>query len=197
MVVERVADRVVLELVSPDGDQGFPGEVTVRATYRLDGPTLHTTYAAATDAPTLVSLTSHLYFRLTERVADHRVQVLADRYLPTDPEGIPLGIEPVGGTPYDLREPTPVDEAFDHCWVLRGDGLRRVAVLEAGGPRLELATDQPGLQVYGGAGLVEGVALEPQRYPDSVHHPDWPSVVLRPGESYRWRSAVTVLTKED
>lgn len=130
VVVERAADRAVFELVSPDGDQAFPGEVTVRATYAVDGPTLRTSCTATTDAPTLVSLTSHPYFRLTERVSDHRVQVLADRYLPTDGDGIPLGIEAVSGTPYDLREPTPVDAAFDHCWVLRGDGMRRVAVLE-------------------------------------------------------------------
>lgn len=196
-VVETGSDRAVLELVSPDGDQGFPGRLTARVTYELDGPTLRTTYAATTDAPTLVSLTSHPYFRLAERVADHRIRVFADRYLPTGPDGIPLRIEPVTGTPYDLRRPMPLDPAFDHCWVLGGEGMRTVAVLEGGGLTLELATDQPGLQVYGGAGLVEGIALEPQHFPDSVHRPEWPSIVLRPGEDYRWRSEITVSTADE
>lgn len=190
-VVEAGADRVVLELVSPDGDQGFPGTVTVRATYEVAGTALHTTYAATTDAPTPVALTSHPYFRLADRVTDHRISVRAHHYLPVDEEGLPIGIAPVAGTGFDLREPTPVSPAYDHCWVLGGDGLRTVAVLEGGGLALAVATDQPGLQVYGGAGLVEGVAIEPQHHPDAVHHPDWPSVVLRPGEDYRWRSVLT------
>ena len=191
-VLAHDPQRVVLGLVSPDGDQGFPGELTVRATFEVDGRTLRTTYEARTDAPTAVGLTSHPYFALTDRPEDHRVRVAADHYLPTDDTGIPTGIEPVAGTPYDLRAPAPVGPAFDHCWVLAGSGLRPVAELTGGGLRVTVATDQPGLQVYAGGGRVAGVALEPQRFPDAVHHPDWPSVVLRPGEVYRWRSEITV-----
>ncbi len=190
--VESDQRRVVLELVSPDGDQGFPGTVTARATFEVAGTVLRTTYAATTDAPTVVSMTSHPYFRLADSVAGHRIRVAADRYLPTDDTGIPTGVAAVAGTPYDLRTLTPVDPDFDHCWVLSGAGMRPVAELRGGGLVVTVATDQPGLQVYAGGGVVDGVALEPQQLPDSVHHPDWPSIRLDAGEAYRWRSEVSV-----
>jgi aldose 1-epimerase len=196
LVLESDPDRVVLELVSPDGDQGFPGSVRVRATFEVSGATLRTTYEAATDAPTHVSLTSHPYFALTDDVTDHRLRVPASSYLPVDAGGIPTGVAPVAGTPHDLRAAAPVDPAFDHCWVLGGSGFRPVAELTGGGLRLVLATDQPGLQVYAGGGRVPGVALEPQHLPDSPHHPEWPSTVLRPDETYRWRSELTVSRPE-
>lgn len=191
-VVEHAADRLVLGLVSPDGDQGFPGTVQVRATFEVARRTLRTSYTAETDAPTAVSIASHPYFALAGSVTDHLVRVAAASYLPTDATGIPRGVEPVVGTAYDLREPRHVDPGYDHCWVLDGSGMRRVAELTGGGMRLTLATDRPGLQVFAGGGRVEGVALEPQHLPDSVHHPDWPSVLLRPGERYRWRSETTL-----
>jgi aldose 1-epimerase len=191
-VVEHTADRVVLSLVSPDGDQGFPGTVTVRATFAVAGGALRTTYEAETDAPTVVSLACHPYFALAERITEHRLRVAASSYLPTDATGIPTVIHPVAGSPFDLRESRPVDLAFDHCWVLDGTGFREVAELRGGGLRVTLATDQPGLQVYAGGGVVPGIALEPQGLPDAVHHPDWPSVELHPGERYGWRSEITV-----
>lgn len=191
-VVEAGPGRVVLDLVSPDGDQGFPGTLRVRAVLEVEGARLRTDFRAECDAPTHVSLTSHPYFALAEEVVDHRLQVAARVYLPTDGTGIPTGARPVGGTGFDLREPAPVDRAFDHCWVLDGSGMRRVAELAGGGLRLTLGTDQPGLQVYAGGGRVEGVALEPQHLPDSPHHPEWPTTVLRPGETYHWRSEIAV-----
>ncbi|HEX6151004.1 aldose epimerase family protein [Nocardioides sp.] len=191
-VVEHAARRVALALVSPDGDQGFPGTVRVRATFEVDGPVLRTSYDAETDAPTALSLASHPYFSLTESVADHRLRVVASSYLPVDATGVPTDIASVAGSAYDLREPARVDPAFDHCWLLDGTGFREVAELTGGGLSVTLATDQPGLQVYAGGGEVSGIALEPQGLPDAVHHPEWPSVVLRPGEQYRWRSEITV-----
>ena len=191
-VVDHTADRVVLSLVSPDGDQGFPGTVTVRATFAVAGDTLRTTYGAETDAPTVVGLASHPYFALAEDVTDHRLRVAATSYLPTDVTGVPTGVAPVAGSPFDLREARPVEPDFDHCWVLDGSGFREVAELTGGGLRVTLATDQPGLQVYAGGGEVPGVALEPQGLPDAVHHPEWPSVELHPGERYGWRSEITV-----
>ncbi len=191
-VVDHTADRVVLSLVSPDGDQGFPGTVTVRASFAVAGSTLRTTYEAETDAPTVVSLASHPYFALTENVADHLLRVAATMYLPTDATGLPTGVAPVAGSAFDLRELRPVDPDFDHCWVLDGSGFREVAELTGGGLRVTLATDQPGLQVYAGGGEVPGVALEPQGLPDAVHHPDWPSVELHPGDRYGWQSEIAV-----
>jgi galactose mutarotase-like enzyme len=154
-------------------------------------------------------------------VDHHELTVLADEYTPVDDTGIPLGAHaPVAGTPFDFRRPALVGPAarsdheqvvrlggIDHNYVLRGSGLRRAAVLSS--PRtattLELHTDQPGLQVYTGNAFDQarpaatggrhrqgdGIALEPQLFPDSPHHPEWPSATLRPGETYRatleWR----------
>jgi aldose 1-epimerase len=218
-VVSHASDELVLELVSPDGDQGFPGEVTVRVAYRVDGDVVRVEMSATTDAPTLVNLTNHAYFNLngagSGAVDDHLLQVHADEFTPVDPTGIPLGEHaPVVGTPFDFRTPSRIGEhvrteheqvvaarGVDHNFVVRGDGVRAHAVLESPrtGTRLELLSDQPGLQVYtgnflDGAGPGErgrlhrqgdGIALEPQLFPDTPHHPEWPSAVLRPGAHYR------------
>ncbi|WP_197025998.1 aldose epimerase family protein [Nocardioides sp. URHA0020] len=228
-VVAHDADEVVLELVSPDGDQGFPGELAVRVAYRVDGDTVRVDLAATTDAPTVVNLTNHAYFNLdgagSGTIDDHVLTVPADLFTPVDDTGIPLGDHaPVDGTPFDLRRPARLGErvraeheqvvdarGLDHNLVVRGAGLRVHAVLESPrtGTRLELRSDQPGLQVYTGNFLDgssrgapgrlhrqgDGIALEPQLHPDTPHHPDWPSAVLRPGDDYRatleWRFSAT------
>jgi aldose 1-epimerase len=152
-------------------------------------------------------------------VDQHELTVLAEEYTPIDDVAIPLGEHaPVAGTPFDFRQPAEIGPALrsgheqvvraggiDHNYVLRGTGLRPAAVLTSRrtGTTLELTTDQPGLQVYTGNALDgrrtsatggrhrqgDGIALEPQLFPDSPHHPGWPSAVLRPGETYRARLA--------
>ena len=204
-VVSHTADEVVLSMVSPDGDQGFPGEVTVVVRYRVSGSCVSVEMSATTDATTVVGLTNHAYWNLDGEGAgtidDHLLAVDADDYTPVDATGIPLGEhEPVAGTPFDLRTPAPLAEALDHNFVVRGEGLRHLASLAS--PRtattVEVWSDQPGLQVYTGDGFDgsrhqprAGIALEPQLFPDSPHHPEWPSPVLEPGETYRstieWR----------
>ncbi|WP_035839769.1 aldose epimerase family protein [Kitasatospora azatica] len=212
---------VRLRLHSPDGDQGFPGALTVEVTYLLDpAGELRIGYRATTDAPTVVNLTNHAYFNLAGEgdgtVLDHLLQVEGDHYTPVDGELIPLGpFEAVAGTPFDLTEPALIGGrvhedhpqvrlaggGFDHNWVLRGEGLRRAAVLShpASGRRVECLTTEPGLQVYTGnhfdgslAGRSArpypahaGIALETQHFPDSPNRPEYPSTVLRPGEEYR------------
>jgi aldose 1-epimerase len=224
-VVSHEPEEVVLELVSPDGDQGFPGELTARVAYRVDGDVVRVEMSATADAPTLVNLTNHAYFNLdgagAGAIDDHLLQVHADEFTPVDPTGIPRGDHaPVDGTPFDFRTPSRIGEhvrtgheqvvaarGVDHNFVVRGDGPRPHAVLESPrtGTRLELSSDQPGLQVYTGNFLDgagpgargrlhrqgDGIALEPQLFPDTPHHPEWPSAVLRPGARYRaalaWR----------
>jgi galactose mutarotase-like enzyme len=228
-VVTHDADEVVLSLVSPDGDQGFPGEVTATVRYVVDGDTVGVTMEATTDATTVVNLTNHAYLNLggegSGTIDDHDLLVEADEFTPVDATGIPLGGHaPVAGTPFDLRTPTRIGAAvrtehpqvadargIDHNYVVRGEGLRRAAVLSSAATRTsaEVWTDQPGLQVYTGNFLDgsrrstsggryrqgDGVALEPQLFPDSPHHPEWPSAVLRPGEAYvsrlEWRFGST------
>ena len=205
-VVALEESAATLELVSPDGDQGFPGEVTVRSRVEVDPIGVTIDLSARTDAVTVVNLTSHAYVNLDgEGVVDgHTLQVLADDYTPVDAAGIPLGgHRPVADTAFDFRAARAIGSTgIDHNYVLRGSGLRVAAVLESAtsGLRMELLTDQPGLQVYTGDGLGlrapevaaglrprGGVALEPQLFPDSPNHPEFPSATLRPGEVYRSR----------
>lgn len=212
-------DQARLRLVSPDGDMGFPGTVTADVQFRVEGASIAVDLAATTDLPTLVNLTNHAYFNLDGEdagsVDHHTLTVHADDYTPVDETGIPSGGHaPVDGTPFDFRSPTVIGSAVrrshpqveaargvDHNFVIRGRGLRTAAVLESPrtATRIEVRTDQPGLQVYtgnfldGGApstsgGLYrqgDGIALEPQLFPDSPHHPEWPSAVLEPGDRYR------------
>ncbi|WP_051709158.1 aldose epimerase family protein [Streptomyces sp. NRRL S-350] len=212
---------VRLRLHSPDGDQGFPGALTAEVTYLLDpAGRLWIGYRATADAPTVVNLTNHAYVNLAGEgsgtVLDHLLRVDAAGYLPVDGGLIPLGpVEPVAGTPFDLREATPIGErvtaddpqvrlagaGFDHNWVLDGTGFRRAAVLShpASGRRLECLTTEPGIQVYTGNHFdgsltgrsgrpyraYAGIALETQHFPDSPNRPEYPSTVLRPEEEFR------------
>ncbi len=186
-LVEHGPQHAVLRLVSPDGDQGFPGELTATARFEVMADRVAIDLGATSTATTVVNLTNHAYFDLGD---DQELTVAAGEYTPVDPTGIPVGKHaPVAGTPYDLTVTRVVgDLRIDHNYVVDGTGLRTAAVLESPrtGARLELRSDQPGLQVYTG-GELGGVALEPQRFPDSPNHPDFPSAVLRPGETYRSR----------
>ena len=171
-VEDAGARHLALSLFSPDGQEGYPGNLEVWVTYRLERGGITIDYRARCDRDTLCSLTNHAYFNLDGHAAGpvigQEIQVLADFYTPTDPCSIPDGtLCPVAGTPMDLRESTPIgariDEAFpqlifaggyDHNWVLRGEGavLRPAARAFSGktGIRMEVLTTQPGLQFYAG-----------------------------------------------
>ncbi|MEO3872336.1 aldose epimerase family protein [Nonomuraea sp. B12E4] len=193
-ISERSGSSVTLTLISPDGDQGYPGKLTVSVTYTLVEDALRIDYAAETDAPTVVNLTNHSYFNLAGGgdVLEHVVQMDAAHYLPVDAGKIPTGeLAPVKGTPFDFTEPHAVGErydgAYDHCFVL--DGPARVT---AGDLTMEVTTTEPGVQFYAG-GMLDGTAtpygpfaglcLETQHFPDSPNQPQFPTTVLRPGEN--------------
>ncbi|MEU6970365.1 aldose epimerase family protein [Kitasatospora aureofaciens] len=196
---------VRLRLHSPDGDQGFPGALTVETTYLLDpAGRLCIGYRATTDAPTVVNLTNHAYFNLAGEgngtVLDHLLRVEARGYLPVDAELIPIGpAARVLGTPFDLREDRRIGDrvvdgdqqirqagaGFDHNWVLDGNGLRPAAVLShpASGRRVECLTTEPGLQVYTGNHF-DGTLRGPSGRPygtyagvalETQHFPDSPN----------------------
>lgn len=218
-VLEQSETHAVLGLVSPDGDQGFPGALSARVRFAVAGDLVAISFEATTDATTPVNLTCHAYLNLDGDGAgvidDHLLQVAADAYTPVDATGIPTGgHHPVAHTPFDFRVPARIGAALrvgdeqvlmargiDHNFVVRGTGLRTAAVLTSPrtGTRLELRSDQPGVQVYTGNFLDgsrrssgggpyrqgDGIALEPQRFPDSPNRPDWPSSLLGPGETYR------------
>jgi aldose 1-epimerase len=170
-VVDGDEAALELELVSPDGDQGFPGTVTARVRYAVSDDTVTIEHRAETDAPTVVNLTNHAYFNLAGHgpVDDHVLTVAADAYLPVDAHSIPLGWpEPVQDSVFDLRaggeiadrvrssHPQVVQASgLDHAFVLPGDGLHLAARLEhpSTGRGLEVSTTQPSLQVYTGQKL--------------------------------------------
>jgi aldose 1-epimerase len=174
-VVGEGPDFLELQLVSPSGDQGFPGEVTARVRYTATDDAVTIEHHAVTDAPTVVSLTNHAYVNLAGEgtVDDHRLTLAADAYLPVDAASIPLGsAEPVQDSPFDFRQPAQVGPrtrsphpqvkragGIDHAFVLNGHGLRPVARLEhpPTGRSLEISTTQPSLQVYTGQQLDGGL----------------------------------------
>lgn len=173
---------LTLTLESPAGEGGYPGTLQVAVRYELtDDGALSIRYEATTDAPTPVNLTSHPYFNLNGGVSDigdHLLTIAADDYLPIDPTGIPLGVEPVAGTPFDFRQPAALGPrlrleeqlknkqmkdalGFDHCYSLRGGRTaepREVArVFDPATRRtLTVSTTEPGLQFYSG-NYLEGV----------------------------------------
>lgn len=199
-VEEATESRVVLSLVSPDGDEGYPGEVKLLATYTLEGSTLRLEMQATTSALTLLNLTNHAYWNLngSGTVNEHLLQVNATAYTPMV-ANIPTGvIAPVAGTLYDLNAPASLGErnaadaiagGYDDNYVLPAvAGEKWAATLTNGTRTLRVYTDAPGLQVYTGDYLPlkrGGVALEAQNYPDSPHHPHFPSIELQPGATYR------------
>jgi aldose 1-epimerase len=213
-VVEAAAsDRLHLSHESPDGDQGFPGALRVDAIYSLSAEgALRLDFAATTTRPTIVNLTSHAYWNLagggSGDVLDHQLQVEADAFTPMTDRLLPTGeIRPVAGAPFDFREPRPLRDAVtlssdpqialaggvDHNFVLRDGHGRLARAAKLSDPRsgrvLEVLTTEPGLQVYTGNVLAGakwgGVALETQHFPDSAHHPAFPSILLRPGAVFR------------
>ena len=213
LVVDANDSSVLLALISQAGDQGYPGKVIATCRYSLDAGRLTIALGARADAPTLVNLAAHAYFNLDGggSILDHRLKIAAEAYTSVDANNIPTGEVPaVDGTPFDFRELRPVrngmDEAhspYDHNWVLAMQPAPEpwhAARLEGplSGIRLDLWTTEPGLQLYDGAFLPVvpplrgGIApvrhgalcLEPQRFPDAIHHPHFPSAVLRPDEIY-------------
>ena len=170
--------RLELSMTSPDGDQGFPGEVKVRVVYTLsaDG-SLRIDYRAVSDRPTVINMTNHSYFNLngdlSSSVLNHTLMIAADFYTPVDGTQIPLGEHvPVKGTPFDFTvakaigrdieaddEQLRIGQGYDNNFVLRHRGEDcPAAVLESPetGIRLEVMTDAPGIQLYTG-NFLDGV----------------------------------------
>ena len=201
---------------SPDGDEGFPGNLSTSVTYRLTNRNeLRLEYSATTDKATPVNMTNHSYFNLGggNDILGETLYLAADKYTPVDSTLIPTGeIAPVKGSPLDFTHPatigTQIDGmkgtlgGYDHNFVLGKSGIVKLAARvydPTSGRQMEVWTTEPGVQFYSGnfldgtirgkRGVVYGkhaaLCLETQHYPDSLHHPNFPSVILRPGETYR------------
>lgn len=226
--------KVSLRLVSPAGDQGYPGTLTVTATYTLDDKgALTIDFTAASDAATIVNLTNHALFNMAgegapEGALGNRLTVVASRYTPVNAALIPTGeLRPVAGSPFDLTRGRILAEVVRDGrdpQIVAGRGIDHNYVLDAGktaepklaarledprsGRVLEVLTDQPGLQVYTGNFLDgtlvgkgghlyrmgDGIALEPQLFPDTPNQPAFGSARVTPDRPYRHRMIYRVST---
>lgn len=221
--VDTVGDDMIrLSLLSPDGAEGYPGNLSITMTYALTPDNaLKITYSATTDKPTVVNLSHHGFFNLKGEcggtINDHLLTINADSITPVDSVLIPTGsLMAVDGTPFDFRTATAIGDrvnsgheqlacgnGYDHNWVLSRKSKDEVELAAtvyepASGRVMEVLTDQPGLQFYGGnffdgngtgkCGLKfnyrEALALETQKFPDGPNQPQFPSVRLNPGETY-------------
>jgi aldose 1-epimerase len=208
-----------LTYTSIDGEEGYPGTLSVKAIYSVtEDNALRLDVTATTDKKTVVNITHHSYFNLAGQgdVLNHLVYLNSDAFTPVDSTLIPTGeFRNVDGTPFDFRRPTPIGarieqndqqlkfgNGYDHNWIINnGTGkltIQARVTEPVTGRTMEVWSTEPGLQFYSGNfldGTIKGkrgrgyrfrngFCMEPQHFPDSPNHPNFPSVVLRPDEVY-------------
>jgi len=212
--VEEVAvNKLAFSYVSPDGESGYPGKLTVYCVYTLtDDNTLRIDYRAETDTKTVCNVTNHSYFNLeghdAKDIYDQVMQIFSDKFTAIDETLIPTGkLEDVTGTPYDFRKAKPIGQdikatgkGYDHNYVLDTPGIAAVVYSPVSGISMAVKTNSPGVQFYTGNvidGSVSGkgvtyqrqsaFCLETQLFPDCVNKPEFPSPVVtadKPQEYY-------------
>ncbi len=232
---KQEGNTVHLSYVSEDGEEGYPGNLTVNVTYSLtEDNEIKMEYEATTDAPTIVNLTNHAYWTLSgegdSTINDNVLMINADHYTPVDSTLIPTGeLAPVEGTPFDFTEAKVIGKdldadhvqlkygmGFDHNWVLNQEKEGELTLAAKlydpeSGRVMEIHTTEPGIQFYGGNfmdGSITGksgkkygyrstLALETQHFPDSPNQPDFPSTLLKPGETYKHLTIHKYYVKKD
>lgn len=211
--------RVQMSYFSPDGEEGFPGNLMVNVCFELDDRNTLTIYTeASSDKATPLNLTHHDYFNLNgaDSVAGHRVEIFSDFYLGQDADYVANGeLLPVEGTPYDFRNSKRINadqdpfEGYDQSFVINKDygalGRAAVAVSDQNGIMLEVFTDEPTVHFYTGQHLdvrgakygqyyspFSGFCFETQHHTNALKIPGFPSTILRPGELYRHKTSYRI-----
>jgi aldose 1-epimerase len=228
---ELVPEGVKLTYLSKDGEEGYPGNLTVVVCYTLHKGALTIDYSATTDKDTILNLTNHSYFNLKGQgkgdILDHKLTLHASQFTWADANLVPTGeIKPVEGTPLDFRKSTRIGEridadyeqlrlagGYDQNWVLDSGGRKLAEAAEVYEPTtgrvMRVLTDQPGVQLYTGnffdgtitgkGGIVYqrhyGLCLETQHFPDSPHHPNFPTTELKPGQRFHRVTVFSFLTR--
>ena len=218
---EQAEDGVKFSRVSPDGEEGYPGNLCVTVTFGWQGDSLTIRYNAVTDGDTVVNLTNHSYFNLNGAgngdINRHLLEVKANCYTLNGPDGIPTGeVVSVESSAMDFRTMKPIGRdaerkepcvqffrGYDSNFVLSGHPIA-TAVGDQTGIRLVVDTDRPGLQLYTSNALTprkgkdgktygfrSAFCLATQQFPDSIPHPRWPTCILRAGQ---WLHSVTTFT---
>lgn len=213
-VVSSTESVIVFSYVSKHGEEGYPGEVTVRVGYTVTADDeLVIDYEAQTTAPSPFNVTNHAFFNLNGEgsVLKHSLQINADSYTPVDETLIPTGdVAPVAGTAFDFTQPKAIGQdidaneeqiriggGYDHNFVLnKGDDKLLFAAKAVGdktGIAMEVLTEEPGIQLFSGNfEAVKGDAstfrntfcLETQHFPDSPNQPQFPEAILKPGQEF-------------
>lgn len=221
-IKEQNDSSVLMTLLSPDKENGFPGNVKASVKFTLSKDnSLRIDYSAETDKPTVIGMSNQSYFNLSgnpdHSISDLRLMINSKYYLPVDSTRLVTGeLAKVEGTPMDFRKEKLIGRDIDNAWyeqIKNGNGYDHAFVLDTNGSLDECAvslhckrsgiimdiyTTEPSVQFYTGNFLSgslsrkqnenysqrHGLSLEPQHFPDSPNHPEWPSVVLRPGETY-------------
>lgn len=215
---------LILKYTSPDGEEGYPGNLKMRVAYVLTQDNeLKVIYQAETDKATPVNLTHHSYFNLggtQDNAMDHILTIASQKYVAVDENLIPTGeLIEVSGTPMDFTTPHVIGEridnvegGYDHTYVLNTGGkMLKVAEVEdpKSGRAMEVYTSEPGIQFYTGNfldgsltgknGIIynqhHGFCLETQHFPDSPNQPNFPSTILKPGETYGYTTVYKFINK--
>ena len=214
-IIEHDKSKVKLFDELPDGHMGFPGNLKVETTYKVNKSTIDIFIEASTDKTTLCNFTNHSYFNLdgTKNIANHNLIVNCENVLPVDKNGIPLS-KPVSAKELSLEfknsrklndDGKPIEIDHNFCISNTRQNLSTNAIVSTKNISLELLSTEPGLQIYTGKGLnsgndkgwgghsykaFAGIALEPQIWPDSPNQVGFPNPYLSPNEKYKHHTRI-------